>query len=130
MACRGHDDDAVHCAAVNAAALLALGVGNHYLWAAFPPDLQAQAWNVSGALTRAALLLALVWHVRDRWALLVAAWFLAEETMVAGCSIAYMVAPWQVLPGEAQCSALLQFDLGRLGLAAVGLLLFLAPRKM
>ena len=115
---------------VNPAALLALGVGLHYGWAAFPPELQAHAWNVSGALARAALLLALMWHVRNRWALLVAAWWLAEEAMVAGCSIAYMLAPWQVLPGEAQGSALLQFDLGRLGLAAVGLLLFLAPRKM
>lgn len=114
---------------MNPAALLALGVGLHYGWAAFPPELQAQAWNASGALTRAALLLALVWHVRNRWALLVAAWFLAEETMVAGCSIAYMVAPWQVLPGEAQCSALLQFDLGRLGLAAVAFLLAAYPAK-
>ena len=109
-------------------ALLALGVGLHYGWAAFPPELQAQAWNASGAITRAALVLALLWHVRDRWALLVGAWWLAEEAMVAGCSIAYMVSPWVVPAGEAQCSALLQFDLGRVGLACIALIL--AARKM
>lgn len=108
---------------MNPLALLLLGVGLFYGWAWFPAEHQAQVWNASGALTRAALLVALLWHVRDRWALLVGTWFLAEEAMVAGCSIAYIVSPWTVLPGEAQCSALLQFDLGRLGLACVALIL-------
>jgi hypothetical protein len=110
---------------VNPVALLALGVALHYGWAAFPAEHQAQAWNVLGALTRAALLLALVWHVRNRWALLVAAWWLAEEAMVVGCSLAFMFSPWVVAPGEAQCSALLQFDIGRVGLACIALLLML-----
>ena len=108
---------------MNPAALLALGVGLHYSWSLVPAEHASQWWNASGAITRAALLLALVWHVRNRWALLVGAWWLCEEAMVAGCSIAYMLAPWQVLPGEAQCSALLQFDLGRVGLACVALIL-------
>lgn len=129
MAGRGHDADAVYRAAVNAAALLALGVGLFYGWAWFPVEHQAQAWNAAGALTRAALLIALVWHVRERWTLLVAAWWLAEEAMVAGCSIAFMVSPWQVLPGEAQCSALLQFDIGRVGLACIALILLARPCK-
>ena len=114
---------------MNPVALLALGVALHYGWAAFPAEHQAQAWNVLGALTRAALLLALVWHVRQRWTLLVAAWWLAEETLVAGCSLAYIVSPWPVNPGEAQCSALLQFDIGRVGLACIALLLLLRNSK-
>jgi hypothetical protein len=36
--------------------------------------------------------------------------------MVIGCSSLYIVSPWEVLPGQAQCSALLQFDLGRVGI--------------
>lgn len=114
---------------INAAALLALGVCHHYLWAAIPAEHAAQWWNASGAITRAVLLLALVWHVRNRWALLVAAWWLAEEALVAGCSAAYMLAPWPVLPGEAQCSALLQFDIGRVGLACIALILLARPCK-
>ena len=108
---------------MNPLALLALGVACHYSWALVPVEHAAQWWNMSGALTRSALVLALLWHVRDRWALLVGAWWLAEEAMVAGCSIAYMVSPWVVPAGEAQCSALLQFDIGRLGLACVALIL-------
>ena len=114
--------------AATASLLLALGVVHFYGWSLFPPDLQSQAWNVTGSFARAALLISLIWHVRDRWALLVGAWWLAEEAMVAGCSVAYMVAPWPVAAGDAQCSALLQFDLGRVGLACVALIL--AARNM
>ena len=112
------------------AVLLALGVALFYGWAAFPPEHQAQAWNASGSLARAVLLLALVWHVRDRFTLLVAAWWLAEESMVIGCSVAYMLAPWVVAPGESQCSALLQFDLGKLGIAAAAFILLAYPGKV
>jgi hypothetical protein len=48
---------------------------------------------------------------------LAAFWWACEELMVIGCSSLYIVSPWEVLPGQAQCSALLQFDLGRIGLA-------------
>ena len=114
---------------MNPAVLLALGVGLHYGWTLVPPEHAAQWWNASGAIVRAVLLVALLWHVKSRWALLVGAWFLAEEAMVAGCSLAYMVSPWVVNPGEPQCSALLQFDLGRVGLACVALLLLARPCK-
>lgn len=61
--------------------------------------------------------------------LLVAIWWAAEDLMVAGCSIAMMIHPWVVAKGQAQCSALLQFDLGRVGLVIVGMLLLVQPTQ-
>jgi hypothetical protein len=49
--------------------------------------------------------------------------------MAAGCSIAYIFSPWAVAAGEAQCSSLLSFDLGKLGaLAMVGVALYIGRR--
>jgi hypothetical protein len=114
MADRNHHRDAVSCAA-----LICLGVLVHYGWAWFPAEHQANAWNALGAFARACLLLAVVWKLKSALAAFVAAWWVCEELMVAGCSVAYIVSPWNVEPGQAQCSALLQFDLGRIGVLAV-----------
>ena len=112
------------------ALLLLMGAALHYGWGLFPAEHQADMWNASGAIVRAILLLIVVWHIRSRAVLLIAAWFLAEEAMVAVCSLAYIAQPWQVLPGQAQCSALLSYDLGKLGLAAITLLLLCLPDKV
>lgn len=101
--------------AVPGLALILLGAALHYGWALAPAEHQAQAWNILGAVTRSALLLACVWRVRSLWVLSVAAWWLAEEVMVAGCSALFIAAPWPIGPGQAQCSALLMFDLGKVG---------------
>lgn len=125
MADHAHAHAAAHGAAV---ALLLAGAALHYGWALVPEQHQAQAWNAAGAVVRAGLLVAVVWHLRSRWVLALAAWWLAEEALVAGCSLAYIASPWKVLPGQAQCSALLQHDIGVYGLAAVALLAFYLPR--
>lgn len=68
----------------------------------------------------------LLWLIYGRPALLllwIAAWWACEELMVMGCSVAYIVSPWQIDPDQAQCSALLQFDIGRIGVLVVCLLL-------
>lgn len=103
-------------AAVYSAALIALGVLVHYGWAVVPAEHQAQVWNAAGGFARLCLVLALAWRVRGLPMLMTAAWWAAEEMMVVGCSLAYIVSPWLVEPGQAQCSALLQFDLGRAGI--------------
>ena len=108
---------AVHCVA-----LIALGVLVHYGWSWAPVEHQAQVWNALGAFARACLVVAVVWKLRSRLAAFVAAWWVCEELMVAGCSVAFIISPWTVEPGQAQCSALLQFDLGRIGVCAVALL--------
>lgn len=114
---------------MKAVPLLLLGVVVFYGWALFPPELQSRAWNISGSFARAALLVALVWHVRERMVLAVAGWWLCEELLVMGCNTAFMVAPWPIRPGDAACSSLLQFDLGKIGLVWVVLMLALLPRR-
>jgi hypothetical protein len=112
-----------------ALALLLLGAGLHYGWALVPVQHMAQVWNACGAFARAVLLLALVWHVRSWLVLAVVAWWLSEEIQVAGCSVAFIFWPWHVEPGRAQCSSLLQLDLGLMGLVAItGLALAIAVK--
>ena len=61
------------------------------------------------------------WRWRNPSVWLLAAWWVAEEAMVIGCTVAYAVRPWAVPVGEDQCSSLLQFDLGKIG--AIGMAL-------
>jgi hypothetical protein len=120
MADRSDDRTSVYRAAVG---LLALGVALHYGWALVPAEHAAQVWNACGAVVRAALLAWVVCRIAHPLVLAVAAWWLAEEVMVAGCSVAYIVRPWTVLAGQAQCSSLFGLDIGTMGaLAIMGLI--------
>lgn len=101
------------------AALLLLGVLRHYGWELSPPDIQAQVWNVSGSIVIVTFLLAAAWRVSP----IVTVWWIAEEAQTILCSIGWILSPWHVKEGEAQCSALLGFDLSTLGLLAVSLIL-------
>lgn len=103
--------------------LLVLGACLYYGWTLVPSDAQPLVWNVSGALARLILLWALVWPRRTTLMLWVAAWWTVEDLLVAGCSALYMVRPWKVAPGDAMCSALLQFDLGKIGAVFLAVLL-------
>lgn len=102
--------------------LLSLMVALHYGYVIFDPADRAQAWNIAGAVARSALLIALAWKWRGP-VLWVVAWWLAEELMVAGCSAAYIIKPWIVAAGQDQCSALIHFDLAKVGAAVILLLL-------
>jgi hypothetical protein len=96
----------------------------HYGWALVPAQHQADAWNALGAFARLSLVCAVAWRIRSRLVLFVAAWWAFEELLVIGCSLAFIASPWVVEPGQAQCSALLQFDLGRVGLLIAACLLW------
>lgn len=101
-------------------ALLILGGALFYGWAAFPEH-AAFVWNISGSIARLVLLWSLIWG-RGRWFLAVGLWWTAEEAMLIGCNALYILNPWPVKKGEAICSALLQYDLGTIGLLVVALL--------
>lgn len=103
---------------MKALGLLELLVALHYGYVIFDPADRAQAWNMAGAVARAALLVALAWKWRGP-VLWVVAWWLAEEAMVAGCSAAYIIKPWVVAAGQDQCSALIHFDLAKVGAAVI-----------
>ena len=110
--------------------ILAGVVALHYGWNLAPPEHQAQVWNIAGALARLVMLTALVWRWRGLVTMLAGAWWAAEELMVIGCSALYIVRPWQVEPGQAQCSALIGYDLGTLGLCVITMLaLWLSVRS-
>jgi hypothetical protein len=57
-------------------------------------------------------------------------WYSAEEAQVAACSVAYIVQPWHVPEGKAQCSALMQTDIGAYGIAVVALILASYPVRV
>ena len=122
-----HRNDSRH--AIYGVALIGLGVLVHYGWAWFPVEHHAQAWNAFGALARLLAVAALGFALRGTVARLACMWWAAEEILVIGCSSAYMISPWDVPPGEAQCSALMGFDLGRIGIAAAILALLVAVRS-
>lgn len=127
MADLRHHPHPVHHLALT---LIAAGFALHYGWALVPDEHQAQAWNAAGAVARLALLLAYVGAISDRLLLAVVLWWTGEETQVAACSVAYIVRPWPIEPGEAQCSALMGTDLGAYGMAVVCALLLATPVKV
>jgi hypothetical protein len=100
----------------------------HYGWEWFPAEHQAQAWNALGAFARLVGVSIAAWFLQSTVARLAAFWWACEELMVIGCSVAYIVSPWTVPDGQAQCSALLQFDLGRIGICAAVFILCLAVK--
>lgn len=102
-----------------AAALLLLGVIRHYGWELVPPEIQPQVWNACAAIVISIFLLVAV--SKDTWP--VVAWWIAEEAQSFLCSIGWILSPWQVKEGEAQCSALLKFDLSTLGIFTVAMIL-------
>lgn len=102
-----------------AAALLLLGVMRHYGWELVPPEIQPQVWNACAAIVISIFLLVAV--SKDTWP--VVAWWIAEEAQTLLCSIGWILNPWEVKPGEAQCSALLTFDLSTLGIFVVSMIL-------
>lgn len=94
--------------------MLVVGFAAHFAWHGVALEIQADTWNASGAVFTL-LLLALVANAyRSREVvgacLLLALW----QVMVLGCSVLFMYAPWPVKPGQAQCSARLDFPVGLL----------------
>jgi hypothetical protein len=55
---------------------------------------------------------------------LVLFWWSFEAIQTVICSLAYAVSPWTVPVGQSICSARLDFDMGALGIMAVGWLLW------
>ncbi|MEY2854598.1 MAG: hypothetical protein RL030_1730 [Pseudomonadota bacterium] len=107
--------------------LLALGLLTHYGYYGFPEEIAPHVWNIAGSLSRLCFLAYVLWH-RHSIAIAVGAWWAAEEALVIGCSVAWLVAPWDTA-GRDQCTSLLGYDLGRLGALAVAVLLALLLKR-
>ena len=111
---------------MNATALLLLLAVRHYGYYLSPQ--RALLWNVLGSAVMI-VFVAQQWRTLPRWGLYVAAWWIAEESMVIGCDVAYMVSPWAVPPGQDMCSSLLDFDLGKVGALVVAVLALRATQN-
>lgn len=105
-----------------AAALLSIGVFRHYGWEHVPTDAQRFMWNMSGSV----LILFLIWSAWPA-ARLVVVWLSFEELQVIACSLIRMLRPTPIGTGQAQCSDLIGFDLGMVGLFLVALILVCQP---
>ena len=97
--------------------LLLIVAAREHLWPRLPAELQGMASKGLGAALVLVLLSVVYRHApRSRplvVVLCVAAWY-SLQTLI--CSAAYMVEPWEVLPGQGICSARIGFDLGAVGL--------------
>lgn len=106
-----------------AALLLLLGVIRHLGYGVLQPELQALAWNTSGSILIAALLVLVWWTYRGYLLGSVVLWMLYEEALVGLCSTWRMIDWWPVQPGEEQCTARLGPRLTSFSLVMIGALI-------
>jgi hypothetical protein len=107
-----------------AAELLLIAVLRHYAWPLLPADLQGMGSKGLGAAA-ILVLLSVVWRLRpSRPLAAVLLWWAFEELQTLLCSAAWMLSPWEVLPGQAICSARTGFDFGAIGILAVAALAY------
>ena len=104
-----------------AVCLLLMGLLRHYGWPYVDPSIAKFVWNISGSV----VIVIFLWAIAYQWAAtrLIALWWTFEELQVIACSLGRILRFWEVKPGESQCSALLGFDLGSVGLFLVALIL-------
>lgn len=109
--------------------LLLVGLAAAYLWqvTAFDP---AYVWNASGATYRVLLLGLVAVAYKSTPVRLVCLLLSGCDLMVAGCSIAYLIQPWQVSPDQELCSSRLNMPLGLVGaVLALGLVIYIVRGK-
>lgn len=98
--------------------LLAWWLG-HHAYRLAPVAIEGHAWNIGGAASRLVLLGALVWLVRSPLTDLPAAWLVAEEVQAIGCTVAFVIKPWPMVPGQEKCSEALGLPLQTVCLVAL-----------
>lgn len=92
--------------------LLAAGVAAQFLWRSAPASVSADVWNASQAALVVALLCVVIASVQSGAVRFVCLLLGSWQLMTAGCSVLYLIRPWSVIPGQAQCSAALDLPLG------------------
>lgn len=109
--------------------LLALGLLEHYGYVPAPAWAQPDVQNICRAAVQSALMLWLTWRWRSWHVVGVVAYLLAEQILVVGCSgmYLYLGAP-ATLPGD-QCTGLIGFDLGSVGVFVASCLLVWILRR-
>jgi hypothetical protein len=102
--------------------LLVVGFLLSYAWYWVPAQFAAHAQNVAGAaLTIFCLgLIGLLLGSAEAW--IVVGLLASFKAMVIGCTAWFLLDPWPIRPGQALCSARLNWPLGLLGVGAAGII--------
>lgn len=100
-----------------------------YAWEAVPAHLQAEAWNMGGALGRLVLLALVVLAYRSVPVAAAALWWCAEDAQVVGCGLLWVLDPWPVDTG-ARCSDRFGLPLSLVGAALGSLAAWVVLRDM
>lgn len=103
-----------------ALALLAALMLWQFGWLAVPDALAGKVWSASAAAMVAGLLALVASQWRSREVLAACALGIVWALMTVGCTVAWIIAPWPVLPGQGRCSAAADMPLGVLACAAAG----------
>ncbi len=92
-----------------ALALVAMGTIHATAWKLGPIAVDAEVWNATGAVFTAVLLIWLgaLYSSASVW--LAVALTAGAEIQTATCSMAYIIRPWVMAPGDDLCSAGLGF---------------------
>lgn len=94
---------------------------NAHKWVS--PDLKPWVWNITGALYPIVLLVFIAMIVAHPAVWLVVTLLCGFSLQVAGCSVAYLIAPWPLNPNDELCSSGLHAPIGLLGLWATTMVL-------
>jgi cytochrome c biogenesis protein ResB len=84
---------------VAALLLLAGGLGHNVAHRYVEEAARGYVWNVTGALLLSMVLLMYAAEKRSVRVWLVTALLVGHQMQVAGCSVAFMAAPWTIEPG-------------------------------
>lgn len=88
-----------------AAALVCAWFVGHLAYHLAPVSIEGHAWNICQSLARVILLLVIVKTYRSPLIDIPASGLIAEEVLVIGCTLAYLIKPWALIPGEPKCSS-------------------------
>lgn len=91
----------------------------HHAYKLAPVALEGHAWNIGGAAARLVLLGIVTSMARKPLIDIPAAWLAAEEVQAIGCTVAYVIKPWPMVPGQEKCSEALGLPLQTVCLVAL-----------
>ena len=87
-----------------AAAVLLSGAAHEFVWLAWPPDMQGDVRAVTQWPLIVSLAVCLSVAARNSFVSAACAAVSIMSLTTSACSLAWLVAPWPVLPGADQCS--------------------------
>lgn len=104
---------------ITAALVLFVWWLGHHAYKLAPVEIEGHAWNMGGGaagLVLVALVALLAWHPLVH---VPASWVAAEYIQQVGCTVAYVINPWPMQPGQEKCSEALGLPIQAVCLVAL-----------